>query len=897
MTSSQTRRDLEHGQEAEDKCRFDGGTPPEATEEGANPAVEAVQEPCSGSSLLHRTEDDEEDDINLWIANYEKKKFHPLQLFPPATWFPMYVRHMMGASSQTDLASMGALPFSFRGDLIAGITVGFMLVPQCLAFALLAGLPVQIGLYASFAPLVVYTLLGTIRQVQPGPTALMSLLTAQALDSAGLETDQQRIMGAALLALFVGSISILLGTLRFGFVVDFMSHSVMAAFCSAAGVTIATSQLKHLLGISMPRHHYWWQTASHLITHIRETDPATVAMGGTLLVVLLTLKQWKSAGSAEKRRKHCLWRWLPTAKESMSFRSLKFVADLSSLAAVFIGWLWALAYRMAGHHSVKLVGDVDGSGFKFVVPGQGLEHLELSSFLVSGSVMAVVGFLETMAVGGKFAMQARYDYEPNQELLALGLANLSSALMSGYPGTGSFSRTAVNAMLGATSLVACAISASIVFGAVFFLLPAISLLPLASLAPIIIQGAIGVVNIHDFAVAWTASRAEFVVMAATFIMSLTLTVKEGLLVGFVLSVLKTMNDLANPNLAVCGRLSDGSFRDIRNFPNATLLPSAVVVRMDARLSFANSRKMKEFCVRAVQVREAKGDHIQYVLVDGKSINHVDLTGCEMIEALAESLHSQGKQLILANLKGPVSKYLYSAGVPRSVTQHGGHLCIDMDQAIGIVNGADPTNAQKMLQELVKRVDTAKLIMQSNTGNPMYACGGARSLHIVDEKKTHHNNDAKSEGSTAPGTPTREFSREISPWSNQCSNQEPSSPTASTSGQSDAPSSLQVSRVPKKQRTNPSTVASLADHVAVAAAAVAATAPDSNPDSHVIDIDMIQVDEITKPSADSQALTPGATRLGAAAAKNVQPEHKSQVPTCQVGCLQAFPFSGSFKSDT
>jgi len=521
----------------------------------------------------------------------------------------------------------------------------------------------------------------------------MSLITGQALDQLGLTSDGDRVAGAACLAAFVGILSILLGMLRFGFIVDFMSHSVMAAFCSAAGVTIATSQLKHLLGISMDRKKYWWQTAGYMVSHFNEVDVPTFAMGGTLLTLLLFLKQWKSAGNQEKRQNHMLWKWLPTNNLSTPFKVLKMIADMSSLLCVILGWVWGLVYRELGVDSVKAVGKIEGGGLRFVMPGKGIIGSNpIDSLLMSASVMSVVGFLETIAVGGKFAMQARYEYDPNQELLALGFSNVASALMSGYPGTGSFSRTAVNVMFGATSLVACAVSSVVVLVSMFALLEVIALLPLASLAPIIIQGAIGVINIHDFKVAFGASRAEFMVMLSTFAVSLGLSVKEGLFIGFVLSVLKTMSDLGNPNLAVCGRLPDNTFRDVRNFPNAELMEKAVIIRMDARLSFANARKLKEFCLRAVQLRVSQGADIQYLIIDGKSINHVDLTGCEMLEMLAESLDTNGHQLILANLKGPVSKCLASAGVPAAIMRHKGHLCIDMDQAISIANGGDPKKA-------------------------------------------------------------------------------------------------------------------------------------------------------------------------------------------------------------
>eukprot|EP00928_Gymnodinium_smaydae_P007314 TRINITY_DN12648_c0_g1_i1.p1 TRINITY_DN12648_c0_g1~~TRINITY_DN12648_c0_g1_i1.p1 ORF type:complete len:794 (+),score=182.90 TRINITY_DN12648_c0_g1_i1:83-2464(+) len=694
----------------------------------ASQTTASAEQGCTESELSPDTSQDDNDDgmdnpaSLMWVANYEQKKFQVKSLLPPVVWLPAYVRTVLGRATQADKDAMGHLTYSILGDAIAGLTVGFMLVPQCLAFALLAGLPVQVGLYASFLPLVVYALLGTIRQVQPGPTALMSLLTGSALDSMGLVSDEDRIKVAAMMALAVGLFSVLLGVIRFGFIVDFMSHSVMAAFCSAAGVTIATSQVKAVFGIEIKRQKYWWKTAWKLCEHSLEADPATAILGCSIFAALVLLKQWKSAGSAESRSKHPLWRWFPTRKDSRSFKAIKIIADLSSLGAVIVGWLWGYIYRQAGITSVKLVGAVDSNGLSFLAPGADLpESFDWSAVLQSAAIMAVVGFLETVAVGGKFAAQARYEYDPNQELLALGLSNVAGALTSGYPTTGSFSRTAVNAMLGASSLLACGLTSVIVIMAIYFLLPTIALLPMAALAPIIIQGAMGVINTHDFVVAWRSSPAEFGVMASTFMMSLALTVKEGLLVGFVLSVLKTMHDLANPNLAVCGRTEDNSFRDIRNFPSAELIARAVIVRMDARLSFANSRKMKDFCLRAVSVREQKGDKIDFLVVDGKSINHVDLTGCEMLDVLAESLHSQGRKLVLANLKGPVSKFLHSTGVPKAVRKHGGHLCIDMEQAIAIVNGADPTAASESMQELVRRVDSASRILKSQSGH-LLSCG-------------------------------------------------------------------------------------------------------------------------------------------------------------------------------
>mmetsp|Transcript_22096 Transcript_22096/g.51578 ORF Transcript_22096/g.51578 Transcript_22096/m.51578 type:complete len:739 (-) Transcript_22096:115-2331(-) len=658
------------------------------------------------------------DEDLYWLAFHKRNSFDPRTLLPPLLWLPPYVRTILGRATEADSAGAGSLPYSLKGDVIGGLTVGCMLVPQSLAFAMLAAVPVEAGLYASFLPLLVYAIFGTIRQVQAGPTALMSLLTGQALDSMEVESADERMKIAAFVSLAVGAISVLLGALRFGFIIDFMSHSVMSAFCSAAGITIATSQLKHMLGIDIERKHYWWETVWGLVTRLDEIDVPTILLGFVLLALLMLLKQWKGAGSVDKRRAHKLWRRFPVYKESRTFQALKTVADMSSLFCVISGWVWGFVYRKVGVDTVKTIGHVDNSGFHFILPGDGsYDRLEWGSLLSSAAMMAVVGFLETMAVGGKFAAQNRYSYDPNQELLALGLSNVASAVMSGYPTTGSFSRTAVNASFGATSLVACATSSLLVLIATLVLLPVVAMLPLAALAPIIIQGAIGVVDLHHFGVAFRANFAEFGVMLATFVTSLAVSVKYGLLVGFGFSVLKTMHDLGNPNMVVCGRLPDGSFRDIRNFPKAELTKKAVVVRMDARLNFANARKLKEFCLKAVSVRESNSEVIEFVIIDAKSINHIDLTGCEMLEVIAETLWARRQRLIIANLKGPASKRLARAGIHTAIKKHNGHLCIDMDQAVGIVEGADPRKASEDLRDLLSRVDLAKKqTMQASKSN-------------------------------------------------------------------------------------------------------------------------------------------------------------------------------------
>jgi len=650
-----------------------------------------------------------------WRKVYAGESFRISSLFPPLTWMPRYIRALSGNPSQADKEVVGELPYSLKGDCIAGLTVGLMLVPQCLAFALLAGLPVRAGLYSSFAPLVLYAVLGTLRQLQVGPTALISLLTGQALDSVGLlgegsaAAEEARMAGAAQLAMLVGLISLLLGILRFGFVVDFMSHSVMSSFCTASGIIIATSQLKHVLGITMKRHKYWWETAYDLASKLPEADGATAALGFTLLAFLTFMKAWKQAGNAEKRGKHCFWKFLPKRKESLPFKIMKLFADLSSVLCVILGWVWGRIYVAAGVTSVKPIGDTESEGFIFILPTFDQSTLDM---IVPAAMIAIVGFLETIAVGGKMANEKRYGYDANQELLALGTANIGGAFMAAFPITGGFSRTAVNSMFGATSQLAGALTSLVVILAVYLIMPVVEVLPLSALAPLIIHGAIGVTDFKSFVATFTANKLDFLIMVLTFVVSLGLTVKEGLATGVCLSILKLTYEIAMPNIAICGQVEDGSFRDIRYYPEARMPTNCVVLRMDASLSFANTRRLQEFSLRAMSAAALADPSVKYLILDCKSVNGTDMTGCEAIENLAITLEKRKMHLLLANLKAPFTQAMFAAGVDKHLSHHGGHLCWNMDQAVALVGGADPEEAKETVKDLHSRVQSSAAQQQS-----------------------------------------------------------------------------------------------------------------------------------------------------------------------------------------
>ena len=243
--------------------------------------------------------------------------------------------------------------------------------------------------------------------------------------------------------------------------------------------------------------------------HLPEIDAATAVLGFTLLAMLTFFKKWKQAGNEAKRSKSLLWRFFPKNKDSCAFKSMKMCADLSSVLCVILGWVWGFIYREAGITSVRLIEDSESNGFLFLLPSFDSKTPDL---IVPAVMIAVVGFLETIAVGGKMANEKRYSYDANQELLALGAANVAGAFMGAFPITGGFSRTAVNAMFGATSPLSGALTSIVVVIAVYSLMPVVELLPLSALAPLIIHGAIGVTDFKAFIPTFKGNKLDFLIM-------------------------------------------------------------------------------------------------------------------------------------------------------------------------------------------------------------------------------------------------------------------------------------------------------------------------------------------------------------------------------------------------
>ncbi len=513
-----------------------------------------------------------------------------------------------------------------RGDVAAGLTVGAMLVPQAMAYALLAGLPPEVGLYAATVPVVVYALFGTSRQLAVGPVAIVSLLTASALAPLVEEGTAGYLSAAALLALMVGVVHIVLGVGRLGFLVNFLSHSVLVGFTAAAAIIIGFSQAKHLLGISVERKEHFYDTVLEVGRNLSETHGTTLVIGLASLATMFALKQ------VSKK--------IPAA----------LVVVVGSVVAVKTFDLEA--------RGVKVVGDIPDS-----LPAFGLPDFDgslLSSLATTAFVITIVGFMESIAVAKVYARRDRYEVVPNSELIGLGAANLASGLFGGYPVTGGFSRTAVNATAGARTPLASLVTASIVLGTIAFLTPLFASLPNAALGAIIIMAVIGLIDVAEMRHIAKVKRSDLISLGVAFFGTLILGIEIGILVAIVASMLVVFARMSMPHSAVLGHVENTtSYRNVERFPEADTQAGIRIIRIDAALSFVNAVNVKKLVLEQADSLEAEP---RALVLDASGMNDLDATGAEMLHDLLIEVEERNVALHLTDVKGPVRDVLRRAGL-------------------------------------------------------------------------------------------------------------------------------------------------------------------------------------------------------------------------------------------
>lgn len=526
------------------------------------------------------------------------------------------------------------------GDLMAGVIVAIMLVPQGMAYALLAGLPPQVGLYASIIPLFIYGLLGSSRVLAVGPVAIVSLLVATGVAPlAG--GDMATYIGLALmLALLVGIIQVAMGLLRIGFLVNFLSHPVLVGFTAAAAIVIGFSQVKHVLGFSVPRSERFYEQVLYTLQHLHQTQWVTLAIGLGSIAILLFFKQ-RVAGLLQ-RMGVAPGLAMPIAKSA-------------PLVIVVLGTLLVQAFQLDQTAGVKIVGEVPAGLPPLTLPGFDLNLWML--LLPTALTISFVGYMESVSVAKSLASKRRQKIDPDQELIALGTANLGAAFTGGYPVTGGFSRSVVNYSAGANTGLASIITGALIALTVLFLTPLFHYLPNAVLAAIIL---VAVGNLFDFKAMrhiWKYNRGDAAALIITFVGVLALGIEIGILVGAAVALLVYIWRTSKPHVAVVGRIGDSEiYRNVLRYDVKTW-PELIAIRVDESLYFANTKYLEDTVLGEVADRP----EVKHVLLIGAAINFIDASALETLESLHEELAAAGVELHFADMKGPVLDQLRAIG--------------------------------------------------------------------------------------------------------------------------------------------------------------------------------------------------------------------------------------------
>ncbi|WP_420631983.1 SulP family inorganic anion transporter [Candidatus Leptofilum sp.] len=549
------------------------------------------------------------------------------------------------------------------GDVLAGFIVAVMLVPQGMAYALLAGLPPEVGLYASIVPLIIYGVLGSSRALAVGPVAIVSLLVASGIAPLAEAGSAAYVQLAIVLALLVGVIQLVMGLVRLGFLVNFLSHPVLAGFTSAAALVIGFSQLKHLLGISIPRLEFF-ELLAYMTVHITETNLITLALGGGGILILL---YFKVGLDKQLTRLGMPSSWvLPITKAA-------------PLVIVVLGTVLVWGLRLDEQAGVAIVGNVPAGLPPLTLPAVDLALWQ--QLLPTALVISFVGYMESIAVAKSLASKRRQKVGANQELLALGVANLGAMLTGGYPVTGGFSRSVVNFDAGANSGLASIITAVLVALTVIFLTPVFYFLPRAVLAAIVMVAVAGLVDVKTFRHVWRYNKADGASFMVTFVAVLALGVENGILIGVGVAMLLFIWRSSRPHVAVVGRLGESEiYRNVLRH-RVTCWPNVVAVRIDESLYFANSKFLEDTMLGLV-ADQPEMDH--FVLI-GTAVNFIDASALETLESLLHQLKDAGVQLHLAAIKGPVLDRLRAIGFVTHLGEQFVHLTThDAMKAIGVV---------------------------------------------------------------------------------------------------------------------------------------------------------------------------------------------------------------------
>ena len=529
------------------------------------------------------------------------------QLFPILQWLPKYQKNMLW------------------NDSISGTTAGILAIAQGMAYAMIAGLPPVFGLYAALTPQIIYAFMGTSRQLSIGPVAMDSLIVAAGIGTLHIVGIEQYIAAAVFLALFVGLIQLLLGAFKLGFLVNFLSKPVLSGFTSAAAIIIGLGQLKHILGIDMVQTNQIHVLLSEVVSNLSKTHLLSFGLGVTGIILIKTFQ-----------------------KINKKIPAILLVVVLGTLLLYFTQW------QLIG---IKIVGDIP----------HGLPNLSIPSFnknqfveLIPVAItLAMVGFTEAISIAKAIEeRQTEYEVDPNQELIALGSANIVGSFAQSYPTTASFSRSAIQDQGGAKSGIASLFSAGLVLLTLLFLTPLFYYLPIPILAAIIMVSIFGLIDFNYPRKLWRKNREESISFVFTFIITMTVGIPQGILFGTLISLLTMIYRTSNPHIAVLGRIKGTQYyKNIIRFENDIEIDDRILIlRFDSQLFFGNKDYFKKEFTKQIK---GKGNTLEVVILNAETINYIDSSALSMLEKLFDDHTKQRLKIMIAGATGPVRDIIFS----------------------------------------------------------------------------------------------------------------------------------------------------------------------------------------------------------------------------------------------
>ena len=565
------------------------------------------------------------------------------RIFPFLSWITNYDRSKLNS------------------DLVAGLTVGIMLIPQGMAYAMIAGMPPIYGLYAALVPQLVYALMGTSRQLAVGPVAMDSLLVAAGVGALNLINKEDYITTVLFLTLLIGGLQLLMGILKMGFFVNFLSKPVISGFTSAAALLIGFGQLNHILGTNFAQSGRIHELLANIFRSLPYIHWPTFVMGlGSILFIVLLNRFNKK---------------LPVPL---------FLVVLGILAVVIF------SLNTLGIH---IVGDIPKGLPGFQAPE--FQWDKMGQLMPIAITVALFGFMESVSIAKTVEERhPEYELDPNQELRALGIANILGSFFQSFSVSGSFSRTAVNDKAGAKTGMSLIFSTLIIAGVLLFLTPLFYNLPAVVLGAIIIVSVSGLINLRYPWVLWKNRKDEFLLLVATFLMTLFIGLMEGILFGVLLSLMLLVYRISKPHMAVLGRIKDTSyFKNIDRFSgDVEGEADKLVTRFDAQLYFGNKDYFKKQLYRQIA---KKGPVLRYIILNAEPINYIDSSAASMLERIILDLRHRDIHFLIAAAIGPTRDILYSSGIVDILGEENLYV-----QTIDAVNGCSEQSERSFMQKKV-----------------------------------------------------------------------------------------------------------------------------------------------------------------------------------------------------